>query len=73
MGITVRIVEVFELWRFNSYYISLQETNNKDRIKESSNCRDSNYGDSTVFMISIIGSFELFCSLSASSSTIAKK
>ena len=46
--IIVRIMEVFELWRFNSI-ISLQGTKNKDRIRESSNYRGSNYGDSTVF------------------------
>ena len=33
------------------YYISLQWTENKDRIKESSNDRGSNYGDSTVVTI----------------------
>ena len=32
------------------YYISLQGTGNKDRIKESSNYRGSNYGDYTVFI-----------------------
>ena len=37
----VRIREV------HFYYISLRETGNKDRIKESSNYRGSNYGGST--------------------------
>ena len=35
------------------YYISLQGTENKARIKESSNYRDSNYGDSTIYYITV--------------------
>ena len=33
------------------YYISLQGATNNDRIKENSNYRGSNYGDSTVISL----------------------
>ena len=47
--IIVRIMEVFELWRFNCIISASKETENKNRInKESSNYRGSNYEDSTV-------------------------
>ena len=35
------------------YYIRLQGTGNKDRIKESSNYRGSNYGGSTVVVLNM--------------------